>query len=78
MYFCTCLSISLVAQLVKNPPAAQETACSTEDQGSIPGCGRSLGEGNDNAFQYSCLENTMDIGAWQAAVNAITESDKTL
>ena len=34
------------------------------DQGSIPGLGRSPAEGNGNPFQYSCLENTMDRGAW--------------
>ena len=42
--------------------------------GSIPGLGRSPGEGNDNAFQYSCLENPMDIGAWQAAVPGVSKS----
>ena len=42
---------SLIAQLVKNLPAIQE------DQGSIPGSGRSSGERNGNPFQYSCLEN---------------------
>ena len=44
--------------VVKNPPAI------AGDQGSIPGSGRSPGEGNGNLFQYSCLENSMDGGAW--------------
>ena len=44
----------------------KESACNAEDPGSIPGLGRSPGEGNGNPFQYSCLENSMDGGAWQA------------
>ena len=42
---------------------------STGDLGSIPGSGRSPGEGNGNPLQYSCLENPMDRGAWQATVH---------
>ena len=42
----------------------KESAWNVRDSGSIPGSGRLLGEGNDNPFQYSCLENSMDIGAW--------------
>ena len=41
------------------------------DPGSIPGSGRSPGEGNDNPLQYSCLENPMDSGAWQATVHGV-------
>ena len=44
---------------------------STGDLGSIPGSGRSPGEGNDNPLQYSCLENPMDRGAWQATVHGV-------
>ena len=40
------------------------SACNAGDPGSIPGSGRSLGEGNGNPLQYSCLENPMDGGAW--------------
>ena len=47
------------------------------DQGSIPGLGRSSGEGNGNPFQYSCLENPMDRGAWEATVHGVAESDMT-
>ena len=43
------------------------------DAGSVPGSGRSPGEGNGNPLQYSCLENSMDRGAWQAAVHEITK-----
>ena len=42
--------------------------------GSIPGLGRSLGEGNGNPLQYSCLENPMDRGAWWATVHAVAKS----
>ena len=52
-----------MARMVKNLPAMQETP------GSIPGLGRSLGEGNGNPIQYSCLENSMDRGTWQATVH---------
>ena len=44
--------------------------------GSIPGSGRSPGEGNGNSLQYSCLENAMGRGAWQATVHGVAESDK--
>ena len=40
------------------------SACNVGNLGSIPGLGRSSGEGNDNPLQYSCLENSMDGGAW--------------
>ena len=42
----------------------QESACNAEDPGSVPGSGRSPGEGNGNPLQYSCLENPMDREAW--------------
>ena len=44
------------------------------DAGSIPGSGRSPGEGNGIPLQYSCLENSMDRGAWQAAVRGVAKS----
>ena len=47
------------------------------DVGSIPGFGRSLGGGHGNLCQYSCLENPMDRGAWQAPVHRVAESDMT-
>ena len=50
------------------------SACNAGDPGSIPGLGRSPGEGNGNALQYSCLENPMDRGAWQATVHRVTKS----
>ena len=55
--------------------SGEESACNaggTGDAGSIPGLGRSLGEGNGNPLQYSCLENPIDRGAWQATVRGIS------
>ena len=52
----------------------KEAACSGGDLGSIPGSGRSPGEGNGNPFQYSCLENSMDRGAWQVTVYGVAQS----
>ena len=59
---------SLVAQMV-------ESVCNARDLGSIPGLGRYPGEGNDYALQYSCLENSMDRGAWRATVHKVAELD---
>ena len=50
----------------------KESACNAGDLGSIPGSGRSPGEGNGNPLPYSCLENPMDREAWQATVYGIT------
>ena len=49
----------------------KESACNTGEPGSIPGLGRSPGEGNGNLLQYSCLENPMDRGAWWAPVHGV-------
>ena len=49
----------------------KESACTAGDPDSIPGLGRFPGEGNSNPLQYSCLENPMDRGAWQATVYGI-------
>ena len=51
--------------------AGKESAFSAGDTGSIPGSGRSPGEGNGNPLQYSCLENLMDRGAWEATVHGV-------
>ena len=48
------------------------------DEGSIPGLGRSPGEGNGNPLQYSCLENSMKRGAWQATVRRVANSQTQL
>ena len=52
----------------------KEPAYNPGDQGSIPGLGRSPGEGNGYPLQYSCLENSMDRGAWQATVYEAAKS----
>ena len=54
--------------------ADKESTCNAGDLGSIPGLGRSPGEGSGNPLQYSCLENPMDRGAWQATVHEIAKS----
>ena len=51
-----------------------ESACSAGDLGLMPGLGRSPGDGNGNPLQYSCLENPMDGGAWQATLHGVAKS----
>ena len=58
--------------MVKDPPA------NVGDLGSIPGSGRSPGEGNGNSDQYSCLENPMNRGAWRATVHGVTKGQRHL
>ena len=58
--------------MVKNLPA------NAGDAGSIPGLGRSLGEGNGNPPQYSCLENPMYRGAWWATIHRVTKNETRL
>ena len=57
--------------MVNNPPA---NAGDVRDLGSIPGSGKSPGGGPGNPLQYSCLENLMDRGAWQATVHRVAQS----
>ena len=54
----------------------KESACNAGDLSLIPGLGRSPGEGNCYPLQYSCLENSMDRGAWQNTVHGITKGWK--
>jgi len=53
---------------------SEESACNAGDPGSIPGSGKSPGEGNGNSLQYSCLVNSMDRGAWWTTVHGVTKS----
>ena len=67
--------------LVMDFPCCSEvkaSTCNMGDLGSIPGSGRSLGEGNGNPLQYSCLENPMDKEAWWATVHAVAKSQTRL
>ena len=66
---------SQVVLVVRNLPA---NAGDLRDSGLIPGWGRSLGEGHGNPFQYSCLENPMDRGAWWATVHRVARSQTQL
>ena len=61
--------------VVKNLPAE---AGDTGDMGWIPGSGRSPGERNGNPFRYSCLDNLMVRGTWQATVHGVAKSWKSL
>ena len=61
--------------MVKDSPA---NAADPDDAGSIPGLGTSPRGGNGNLVQYSCLENSMDRGAWQATVHGVTKSQTRL
>ena len=63
-----------MALVVKNLPA---NTGDVRDMGLIPGLGRSPGGGNGNPFQYSCLEEPMDRGAWQATVHRVAQSQRT-
>jgi len=68
---CPLTGASQVALVVKNPSA---NAGDVRDKSSIPGLGRSPGEGNGNPLQYSCVENPMDRGAWRATVHRVRQS----
>ena len=56
----------------------ESAACNAEDLGSIPGLGRSPGEGNGYTLHYSCLENPMARGAWRATVHGVAKSQTRL
>ena len=78
VYIASC--VSWVSRLTLGFPGGsdhKESACRAGDLGSIPGLGRSPGGGNGNSLQYSCLEDSMDRGAWQATVYGVAESDTT-
>ena len=69
-YLTTAL-ISLASRDLPHSSVSKESTCNARDLGSVPGFGRSSGEGNGNPLQYSCLENPMDRGAWQATVHEV-------
>ena len=59
-------------------PDGKESACNAGDPGSMPGLGRSPGEGNGNPLHNSCLENLMNRGAWRATVHGVAKSQTRL
>ena len=67
--------LQVVALMVKNLLA---NAGNTRDAGSVRGLGRSAGEGNGTQVQYSCLENSIDRGAWRATVHGVAKSQTQL
>ena len=76
-WFTVNLFFSVLRQDYKGFPhsaVGKESACSAGEPGSIPGLGRSPGEGNGNSLHYPCLENLMDRGAWWTAVHGVTKS----
>ena len=68
------LGINLIINDFPCGSNSKESACNAGDLGSIPGSGKSNGEGHGNPFQYSCLENPMDWGVWRAIVCGVTKS----
>ena len=56
---------------------SKESASHAGERGSVPGLGRYTGEGNGSPLECSCLENSMDRGAWQAIVHGVAESEMT-
>ena len=66
-------SVLLMAFGIPDDSDGKESACSVGDPGSIPGSGISPGEGNGTPLQYSCLENSMDRGAWWATVHGVAK-----
>ena len=71
------LAISIMSLGFPHSSVGKESSCNAGDLGSIPGSGRSPGEGNGNPLQYSFLVNPMDRGACRAKVHGLQESDTT-
>ena len=69
---------SEVVQWLKKKKKSSASAGEVRDAGSIPGSGRSPGEGNGNPLQYSCLENPMEGGAWRATVHGVAKGQTQL
>ena len=75
-FFITLSKLSSIPSFKDFPSGSdgKESAWNAGTVGCIPASGRSPGEGNGNPLQYSCLGNTMDRGAWHAAVHGVTKS----
>ena len=79
MFAATLWGFGIITNFIGFPGGSdgKESACSAGDWGLIPELGRSPGDGNGYPLQYSCLENSMDRGDWQATVHELKESDMT-
>ena len=73
-----CRFLLVVCILFPCSSNGKESACDAGDEGSIPGSGRSSGEGHGNPLQYSCLENSMGGEAWRATVRGVAKSQTQL
>ena len=71
---CACVCVHKVSNGFLGVSNDREFACNTGNLGSVPGSGRSPEEGNGYPHKCSCLENSMDRGAWQATVYGVTKS----
>ena len=78
MYIYIKLSFFLPNKMSPRGSDGKESACNAGDLGSIPGLGRSPGEGNGNPLQYSCMGNAMDKGALWAVVHGFAKSQTWL
>ena len=78
IYWLFCIFYTYTVNILSKLPGfpggsdGKESSCKAGDVDLIPGLGRSPGEGNGSPLQYSCLENSMDRGAWQATVHGVT------
>ena len=71
--------LNIVPMIIRGfSSASGKESCNAEDPGSIPGSGRSPGDGNGYSLQYSCLENSMDRGVWWATVHGVAKSQTQL
>ena len=73
VYVCVCVCVWMG---FPHGSDSKQSSCNAGDSGLIPGLGRSPGEGNGYPLQYSCLENSIDRGAWQATVHGVSKSWK--
>ena len=73
-FFFSLLTCFLFIQSSPGGSDSKESSCNAGDLGSIPGLGRSPGGGSGYPLQYSCLENSITRGAWQATVHGVTKS----
>ena len=76
--FCFCFFHITLFHIAPGGTVVKNLPANAGDVGLIPVLGRSPREGNDNPFQYSCLENSMDRGVWRATVHGVAKSWKRL